>query len=178
MLERQGRHLRPNFFYSESMKQGYGIFNSPGFAGQPVVQTRKTEEKHGENCSKIVSSSRCDLLPSGSAAGCNCGRWSRMLQKDCASCHNLTGPAPQTLQALWDRKGPDLFYAGNKYRQEWLVAWLQKPRRDTTGREFMATTSSPARKATRSMQRHLATMSRFPRRCGGSGRRIDEAEAA
>ena len=49
------------------------------------------------------------------------------LQKDCASCHNLTGPAPQTLQALWNRKGPDLFYAGNKYRQEWLVSWLQNP---------------------------------------------------
>jgi hypothetical protein len=31
----------PNFFYSESMKQGYGIFNSPGFAGQPIEQTRR-----------------------------------------------------------------------------------------------------------------------------------------
>ena len=30
----------PNFFYSESMKQGYGIFNSPGFAGTPIVQER------------------------------------------------------------------------------------------------------------------------------------------
>jgi FtsP/CotA-like multicopper oxidase with cupredoxin domain len=30
----------PNFFYSESMKQGYGIFNSPGFAGQPIVHER------------------------------------------------------------------------------------------------------------------------------------------
>lgn len=52
-----------------------------------------------------------------------------VLQKDCASCHNLTGPAPQTLKELWARKGPDLFYAGNKYRQEWLVSWLQKPTR-------------------------------------------------
>jgi FtsP/CotA-like multicopper oxidase with cupredoxin domain len=30
----------PNFFYSESMKQGYGIFNSPGFAGQAIVHER------------------------------------------------------------------------------------------------------------------------------------------
>lgn len=59
-----------------------------------------------------------------------------VLQKDCVSCHSLQGPAPQTLQALWDRKGPDLFYAGNKYRQEWLVAWLQKPQRIRPAGEF------------------------------------------
>jgi hypothetical protein len=51
------------------------------------------------------------------------------LQKDCSPCHNLTGPAAQTLQAAFAKKGPDLFYAGNKYRQEWLGAWLQKPER-------------------------------------------------
>jgi len=59
-----------------------------------------------------------------------------ILQKDCTSCHNITGPAPQTLQALWDRKGPDLFYAGNKYREEWLVMWLQKPQRIRPAGEF------------------------------------------
>ena len=59
-----------------------------------------------------------------------------ILQKDCATCHNLKGPAPQTLQALWDRKGPDLFYAGNKYRQDWLVEWLQKPQRIRPAGEF------------------------------------------
>jgi len=47
----------------------------------------------------------------------------------CASCHTLTGPAPTTLAQLWQRKGPDLFYAGNKYRQEWLEQWLQQPKR-------------------------------------------------
>jgi mono/diheme cytochrome c family protein len=59
-----------------------------------------------------------------------------ILQRDCVSCHNLKGPAPQTLQALWGRKGPDLFYAGNKYRQEWLVDWLQKPQRIRPAGEF------------------------------------------
>jgi Cytochrome c len=52
-----------------------------------------------------------------------------MLQKNCTACHNVTGPAAQTLKELSTRKGPDLFYAGNKYRQEWLVSWLQKPQR-------------------------------------------------
>lgn len=52
-----------------------------------------------------------------------------LLQKDCTSCHNITGPAAQTLKDAFAKKGPDLFYAGNKYRQEWLVSWLQKPQR-------------------------------------------------
>ncbi len=59
-----------------------------------------------------------------------------ILNKDCVSCHNLKGPAPQTLKELWARKGPDLFYAGNKYREEWLVEWLQKPQRIRPAGEF------------------------------------------
>lgn len=59
-----------------------------------------------------------------------------ILNKDCASCHNLKGPAPQTLKDLWARKGPDLFYAGNKYKEEWLVSWLQKPTRIRPAGEF------------------------------------------
>lgn len=59
-----------------------------------------------------------------------------ILQKQCVSCHNIKGPAPQTLQELWSRKGPDLFYAGNKYRKEWLVEWLQKPQRIRPAGEF------------------------------------------
>ena len=52
-----------------------------------------------------------------------------MLQKDCASCHNITGPVAQTLKEALAKKGPDLSYAGNKYRQEWIASWLQKPQR-------------------------------------------------
>jgi mono/diheme cytochrome c family protein len=52
-----------------------------------------------------------------------------MLQKDCASCHNITGPVAQTLKEAFAKKGPDLSYAGNKYRQEWISSWLQKPQR-------------------------------------------------
>lgn len=31
----------PNFFYSESLKQGYGLFNSAPFMGRPVEQARR-----------------------------------------------------------------------------------------------------------------------------------------
>ena len=31
----------PNFFYSESLKQGYGLFNNTAFQGQPIEQTRR-----------------------------------------------------------------------------------------------------------------------------------------
>lgn len=50
-----------------------------------------------------------------------------LLTSQCAACHDLTGPAPATLQALRDRKGPDLFYAGNKYQAAWVEQWLQQP---------------------------------------------------
>ncbi len=52
-----------------------------------------------------------------------------MLQGKCSACHNIKGPPVQTLKAVFEKKGPDLFYAGNKYRQEWLISWLQKPTR-------------------------------------------------
>lgn len=82
--------------------------------------------------SKLVLASSLLALPLGASAA----EGMAILHKDCVSCHNLKGPAPQTLQALWDRKGPDLFYAGNKYRQEWLVEWLQKPQRIRPAGEF------------------------------------------
>jgi len=50
-----------------------------------------------------------------------------IIKSRCAYCHNMKGPAPQNIHELWKRDAPDLFYAGNKFRREWLVAWLQKP---------------------------------------------------
>ena len=50
-----------------------------------------------------------------------------MQKLGCVSCHNVAGPVAQTLKEAFAKKGPDLSYAGNKYRQEWLVSWLQKP---------------------------------------------------
>lgn len=41
----------------------------------------------------------------------------------CVQCHRIEGkPAPRKT-----KNAPDLMWAGNKYRQEWLLAWLQKP---------------------------------------------------
>lgn len=54
---------------------------------------------------------------------------SEIINKQCKGCHNLEGPAPATVRALHDRKGPDLFYAGSKYKKDWIVAWLQEPTR-------------------------------------------------
>ena len=74
------------------------------------------------------------LLGAGAAASAADGR--AILEGQCASCHNLTGPAPSTLEQLWARKAPDLFYAGNKYREAWLKSWLQTPTRIRPAGEF------------------------------------------
>lgn len=77
---------------------------------------------------------------SGTASG------SELLQQQCAGCHNLTGPAPATLQEIWNRKGPDLFYAGNKYKAAWLEQWLQKPARIRPAGMFYANHVTPGAK--------------------------------
>lgn len=51
------------------------------------------------------------------------------LLQECSTCHNITGPVAKTLKEAFEKKGPDLSYAGNKYRKEWLISWLQKPSR-------------------------------------------------
>ncbi len=58
--------------------------------------------------------------------------------KNCSSCHVLTQDEKDTLQNYMSRKGPDLYYAGNKYRQAWLVKWLQNPQRIRPGGMFFA----------------------------------------
>ena len=47
----------------------------------------------------------------------------------CGDCHQLEEPPPEarTLKSYRERKGPDLFYAGSKFRPEWLRAWLLHP---------------------------------------------------
>ena len=52
-----------------------------------------------------------------------------ILEQRCVGCHAISGSAAQSVQELWQRKGPDLFYAGSKYKSEWLEKWLVKPRR-------------------------------------------------
>lgn len=52
-----------------------------------------------------------------------------LLRSQCAECHALTKPSDLSRQRLWDRRGPDLYYAGQKFQKDWLVQWLQAPSR-------------------------------------------------
>jgi len=47
----------------------------------------------------------------------------------CISCHAIAKPENASLDRLWERKGPDLYYAGSKFNKPWLVKWLQEPAR-------------------------------------------------
>ncbi len=57
-------------------------------------------------------------------------------QLECTSCHALTKPENTSLDRLWERKGPDLYYAGSKFNKDWLVKWLQDPTRIRPAGEF------------------------------------------
>lgn len=63
------------------------------------------------------------LIPALAAAASG----AELLQSQCGSCHALTKPADTSLDRLWTRKAPDLYYAGVKFQKEWLVGWLQNP---------------------------------------------------
>ena len=54
-----------------------------------------------------------------------------LVQQQCAACHALSAPdyAALGVSERAKRKAPPLNYAGNKFRREWLVAWLQNPTR-------------------------------------------------
>jgi mono/diheme cytochrome c family protein len=54
-----------------------------------------------------------------------------LVQEQCAGCHTLTAEAVTVtdLSERAVRKGPPLHFAGDKFRPEWLVAWLQAPKR-------------------------------------------------
>lgn len=53
------------------------------------------------------------------------------VQQNCAGCHAFDRSAYESLaiESRPERNGPPLFYAGNKFRKEWLVTWLQSPAR-------------------------------------------------
>ena len=48
-------------------------------------------------------------------------------QNECGSCHKMEGPAATTVAEVMKRKAPDLFYAGSKFNQDWLVKFIQSP---------------------------------------------------
>ena len=47
----------------------------------------------------------------------------------CNACHYTDGPAKEkTIDDQLAKKGPELWYAGSKFQQDWLAAWLQDPK--------------------------------------------------
>lgn len=60
----------------------------------------------------------------------------QILETQCEGCHAIEKPGKADLNHIWDRKGPDLYYAGNKFQHDWLVTWLQAPTRIRPGNEF------------------------------------------
>lgn len=58
------------------------------------------------------------------------------LTEQCGTCHQLQPPADASLAVRAERKGPPLFYAGDKFRKEWLEEWLQKPTRIRPAGDF------------------------------------------
>jgi len=67
------------------------------------------------------------LLLAGAAAPVLAGPGEDLLKQQCIACHAVTKPEQTSLARLWDRKAPDLHYAGDKFNRDWLVAWLQNP---------------------------------------------------
>lgn len=52
-----------------------------------------------------------------------------LVSENCAGCHKIEAPGERELSARLQRIAPPLYYAGNKYRESWLVEWLQEPER-------------------------------------------------
>lgn len=50
-----------------------------------------------------------------------------ILKSQCINCHAIEKPDNASLDRLWQRKGPDLYYAGSKFNKAWLEKWLQNP---------------------------------------------------
>ncbi len=48
---------------------------------------------------------------------------------NCGECHITQGPASEkTIADQLAKKGPELWYTGSKFQQEWLQGWLQDPK--------------------------------------------------
>lgn len=75
----------------------------------------------------------CSVLPLliGLAGGVFAAEPKAMVEDRCGGCHALQEPDYDALGIAEriDRKAPPLFYAGNKFRRDWLVSWLQEPQR-------------------------------------------------
>lgn len=60
----------------------------------------------------------------------------KIVESKCAACHAMTKPANGGVDHIWQRQGPDLWYAGSKFNQAWLESWLTAPTRIRPAGEF------------------------------------------
>ncbi len=60
----------------------------------------------------------------------------QFVETNCAGCHALSEPESFTTTRIRERKAPDLYYAGNKFQEDWLIQWLQSPTRIRPGGTF------------------------------------------
>ncbi len=50
-------------------------------------------------------------------------------KKGCLECHRVTGgPDETTIEAVLEKKGPELWYAGSKFRPGFIARWLTDPK--------------------------------------------------
>ncbi|HBG46891.1 MAG TPA: hypothetical protein DDW94_07875 [Deltaproteobacteria bacterium] len=67
------------------------------------------------------------LFPAGAQAGVAEGKKAFEARK-CASCHQVAGPASEkTIKDQLAKKGPELWYAGSKFKAGFLERWLSNP---------------------------------------------------
>lgn len=76
---------------------------------------------------KILIGALLGLSALGMATGSGAAQAADLLSQQCVACHAIAKPDKTSLDRLWERKGPDLYYAGSKFNKAWLVSWLQNP---------------------------------------------------
>lgn len=91
-----------------------------------------------QRCYRIVCTIVIAVTGIAAAAIASADGGDEYLAAHCADCHALSAAEvdglPFTERA--QRKGPQLHYAGNKFRKDWLRAWLGAPTRIRPGGSF------------------------------------------
>lgn len=69
------------------------------------------------------------VIVSAMTARSECAEGDRIIKEKCAACHAFAKPEKSDLSRFINRKGQDLYWAGSKYNQDWLIRWLEEPSR-------------------------------------------------
>jgi len=68
------------------------------------------------------------FLPLSPARGSGMAGRRIFMDAGCARCHRVTRPGSLTRADFLAQKGPDLWYAGSKFKEAFLSSWLTAPR--------------------------------------------------